>query len=201
MVKPDKPLKIGEVARLLGVSTSMVRVYVKQGRLACSLTPGGQRVFSPNDVKQFIGESSQDSTVFYVRSSKGDKTAMDAQEAELTRNFGEPVKVYRDSGSGLNENRRNLNRMLDDAAMGRFTRICVTHEDRLSRFGVSFIKRFLCEYDVKVEALYDDKKTDREEVLSDFMAILASFSGRYYRLRSKREQRSFLDTAKDKLDG
>lgn len=201
MVKPDKPLKIGEVARLLGVSTSMVRVYVKQGRLACSLTPGGQRVFSPNDVKQFIGESSQDSTVFYVRSSKGDKTAMDAQEAELTRNFGEPVKVYRDSGSGLNENRRNLNRMLDDAAMGRFTRICVTHEDRLSRFGVSFIKRFLCEYDVNVEALYDDKKTDREEVLSDFMAILASFSGRYYRLRSKREQRSLLDTAKDKLDG
>lgn len=201
MVKPDKPLKIGEVARLLGVSTSMVRVYVKQGRLACSLTPGGQRVFSPNDVKQFIGESSQDSTVFYVRSSKGDKTAMDAQEAELTRNFGEPVKVYRDSGSGLNENRRNLNRMLDDAAMGRFTRICVTHEDRLSRFGVSFIKRFLCEYDVKVEALYDDKKTDREEVLSDFMTILASFSGRYYRLRSKREQRSLLDTAKDKLDG
>lgn len=126
---------------------------------------------------------------------------MDAQEAELTRNFGEPVKVYRDSGSGLNENRRNLNRMLDDAAMGRFTRICVTHEDRLSRFGVSFIKRFLCEYDVKVEALYDDKKTDREEVLYDFMAILASFSGRYYRLRSKREQRSLLDTAKDKLDG
>lgn len=42
MVKPDKPLKIGEVARFLGVSTSMVRVYVKQGRLACSLTPGGQ---------------------------------------------------------------------------------------------------------------------------------------------------------------
>lgn len=174
---------------------------MKQGHLAYSLTPGGQRVFSPNDVKQFIGESSQDSMVFYVRSSKGDKTAMDAQEAELTRNFGEPVKVYRDSGSGLNENRRNLNRMLDDAAMGRFTRICVTHEDRLSRFGVSFIKRFLCEYDVKVEALYDDKKTDREEVLSDFMAILASFSGRYYRLRSKREQRSLLDTAKDKLDG
>lgn len=43
MVKAEKPLKIGEVARLLGVSTSMVRVYVKQGRLSCSLTPGGQR--------------------------------------------------------------------------------------------------------------------------------------------------------------
>lgn len=43
MVKPDKPLKIGEVARLLGVSTSMVRLYVKQGRLVCSLTPSGQR--------------------------------------------------------------------------------------------------------------------------------------------------------------
>ena len=40
-----------------------------------------------------------------------------------------------------------------------------------------------------------------EEVLSDFMAILASFSGRYYRLRSKREQRSLLDETKGKLDG
>lgn len=201
MVKPDKPLKIGEVARLLGVSTSMVRVYVKQGRLACSLTPGGQRVFSPDDVKQFIGEPSQELVVFYVRSSKGDKKAMDSQESELTRNFGEPVKVYRESGSGLNENRRNLNRMLDDAAMGRFTRVCVTHEDRLSRFGVSFIKRLLGEHGIEVEALYNDKKTDREEILSDFMAILASFSGSYYRLRSKREQRSLLETAKDKLDG
>ena len=201
MIKSEKPLKIGEVARILGVSTSMVRVYVKQGRLPCSLTPGGQRVFSSDDVKRFKGESSQDSVVFYVRSSKGDKKAMDSQEVELTRSFGEPVKVYRDSGSGLNENRRNLNRMLDDAAMGKFTKICVTHEDRLSRFGVSFIKRFLSDHNVEVEDLYDDRKADREEVLSDFMAILASFSGRYYRLRSKREQRSLLDTAKDRLDG
>ena len=53
----------------------------------------------------------------------------------------------------------------------------------------------------EIDALYNDRKTDREEILSDFMAILASFSGRYYRLRSKREQRSLLDTAKDKLDG
>lgn len=158
-------------------------------------------MFSPDDIKRFKGESSQDSVVFYVRSSKGDKKAMDSQEAELTRSFGEPVKVYRDSGSGLNENRRNLNRMLDDALMGKFTKICVTHEDRLSRFGVSFIKRFLSEHDVEVDALYDDRKTDREEVLSDFMAILASFSGRYYRLRSKHEQRNLLDTAKDRLDG
>jgi len=43
MVKPDKLLKIGEETRLLGVSTSRVRLYVKQGRIVCSLTPSGQR--------------------------------------------------------------------------------------------------------------------------------------------------------------
>lgn len=69
MVKPGKPLKIGEVARLLGVSTSMVRVYVKQGCLACSLTPGGQRVFSLDSIKRFMGESLQDSVFMAILTS------------------------------------------------------------------------------------------------------------------------------------
>lgn len=43
MVKPDKLLKTGEVAGLLSVSDSMVRLYIKQGRIARSLTPSRQR--------------------------------------------------------------------------------------------------------------------------------------------------------------
>lgn len=194
-------LKIGEVARLLGVSTSRVRDYAREGRLEFSLTPGGQRVFDRAVVDQFMGVVPDGGCVFYVRSSKGDRAAMDAQVQELTEAFGQPSRVYRDAGSGLNENRKCLWRLINDAERGGFSKVCVTHEDRLSRFGVAFIGRILKDRGVEVVVLHDDKRSNREEILSDFMAILASFSGRYYRLRSRREQNDLLDEARSTLNG
>jgi putative resolvase len=200
-MKSKRMLKISEVADILGVSTSAVRLYANDGRLPFTLTPGGQRVFSPGDVARFAGVPDDRGFVFYVRSSKGSRTAMTNQSDELEAAYGKPLKVYREFGSGLNENRKYLNKMLDDSASGQFSTVYVTHEDRLARFGVSFIRRLLAEDHVKVVALHDDRKSDREEIMSDFMAILASFSGRYYRLRSSSEKRDFLDEARKQVPG
>ena len=53
---------------------------------------------------------------------------------------------------------------------------------------------------VSVEALHDwGDKSLLEELMDDFMALLASFSGRFYQLRSKRNQRRLLDGAGERL--
>ena len=55
---------------------------------------------------------------------------------------------------------------------------------------MAWIERYLSVVGVKVEVLREQgDKSLVEELMDDFMALLASFSGRFYQLRSKRNQR------------
>ncbi|WP_372448442.1 recombinase family protein [Rhodococcus opacus] len=103
---------------------------------------------------------------------------------------GTVYRAYTDRGSGLRETRAGLNRMLDDAARGHVTVVRVVWRDRLARFGVAWIERYLSVVGVKVEVLREQGDTSLvEELMDDFMAVLASFSGRFHRSRSTRSQR------------
>ncbi|WP_107727198.1 recombinase family protein [Desmospora activa] len=44
-------------------------------------------------------------------------------------------EVISDIGSGLNDNRKNWNKLLDEASKREGTRIIIAHKDRFIRFG------------------------------------------------------------------
>ncbi|MDV7243274.1 MULTISPECIES: recombinase family protein [Rhodococcus] len=91
------------------------------------------------------------------------------------------------------ETRAGLDRMLDDAAKGHFTVVRVVWRDRLVRFGVAWIERYLSVVGVTVEVLREHGDTSvGEELIDDFMALLASFSGRFCQLRSRLNRRRLL---------
>jgi excisionase family DNA binding protein len=50
------PLTTGDAARLLRVSTEMVREYVRQHRLACTTLKNGHRLFEEREVQRFVAE-------------------------------------------------------------------------------------------------------------------------------------------------
>lgn len=193
-------MRATEASRLLGVSPSTVRKYANEGRINFSLNPAGQRVFTKRDIDEFLGVDNDPVRVFYVRSSSGDAALMSSQEEELTKAYGSPTKVYKDRASGLSESRSGLSSLLKDASKNAFNEVCVTYSDRLSRFGVSYISALLAKDGVKVTVLHDNVRYSlEEELLNDFMTLIASFSGRFYRLRSKDSQRKFLKTVGEKL--
>jgi resolvase domain protein len=192
-------LRMGEAAKELNVAVSTLRGYANRGEIECSRTPKGQRVFKRSDIEKFKNERSEE-FVFYVRSSKGSNSAKQNQINELTEKFGKPKHIYKDNGSGLSESRRDLQKMIRDAKAGEFGTIYVTHLDRLSRFGVLYLKQLFDEYNVQVVNLYDDKKTYEDELMSDFMSLIASFSGKYYRMRSNENQKKLLKEAEKELN-
>jgi hypothetical protein len=56
--------------------------------------------------------------------------------------------------------------------------------DRLARFGVAWIERYLSVCGFSVEALHDrGDESLLGELMDDFMVLVASFSGRFYQLR------------------
>ena len=61
----------------------------------------------------------------------------------------------------------------------------IEHRDRLTRFQYYFIEKIYKVFGCEIIAI-DDKEdvSDAEELTRDLMALLASFSGKYYGKRS-----------------
>ncbi|MEU6370401.1 IS607 family transposase [Streptomyces sp. NPDC046931] len=161
---------------------------------------GRERRFSCVDVEDMTrgGDSTTVRSrleLLYVRvsGSSGQEFSLEAQEAELrATSTGEIVKVVEDRGSGLKENRPGLNRVLAMVSDGSVSVVRVTHEDRLARFGVGWLKRLFAVYGVTVEVLHPKKLGGRDELLEDFVCLATTFAGRLYGMRSADNRRRLL---------
>ena len=119
------------------------------------------------------------------------------QEDELRATAGaEVVAVFKDKASGLRESRPGLTRLLKGAAAGDFTVVRVTHQDRLARFGTGWLAALLARDGVSVEVLHPKGSAGGvEELLADFMSLVATFAGRMYGIRSREAKRRLLVAA------
>lgn len=194
---------------ILGVTSATVRRWSQEGRLPFELSAAGQRLYDTDVLHKFVSEANgvvdeaaptQKRVAFYIRSSQGTRTHLDGQKALLTQEYGNPVKVYQDKASGLNDRRRGLRLMIDDAREDKFDLLAVTHKDRLARFGTCYIEEHLKDLGVEVVYTSDEIKSPEEELLNDFMSLITSFSGKFYRLRGYEHQRKLIDRAKSEVD-
>jgi predicted site-specific integrase-resolvase len=196
-------LRLSVAARRVGLHPDTLRVWADAGRVPV-VWVGRERRFSTQALAELTeGESPEVPTrreALYVRVSgrTGQESSLAAQEAELrTTATGEVVAVFRDRASGLRESRPGLDRLLRRARGGEFTHVRVTHEDRLARFGTAWITALLEWDQVRVEVLHSRRGAPggSEELLADFMMLVASFSGRMYGIRSRQARRRLLEAA------
>ena len=194
-------MRVSDAARVLGVSSSAVRNYCNQGRIIATRNPGGQRIITQESLDNFLGKKQDKIMVHYVRSSSGDKALLDTQLKELATVYGEPSRTYKDRSSGLNDNRLGLWKMIKDAEAGKFNVVCITHEDRLTRFNYKFLEHLFNMQNVEILVLFPAEKMSlEEELLNDFMSIISVFAGKFYRLRSNESKTRLLDKARSKLN-
>lgn len=192
-----KYYRVGQAADIIGVSASTLRRYTAEGRIHETRNPAGQRTYTQETIDKFLGKSSgTESLVFYVRSSDSDKVKLNRQVDLLNAAYGEPLRVYSDNASGLNENRSGLKSLLLNAEKGTITTVAITQKDRLTRFGYSYLEKLLKVYKVDIIVLGEPElKAPTEELLQDFMILIASFSGKFYRLRGYAQQQLLLEKA------
>lgn len=198
------PIGVKGAAAILGVSPGTVRNWCNQGKLPCHLSAANQRIFDKNELLEFKaaapGDDREDKVtlIFYIRSSNGNDVTMDTQEKKLREAYGEPDLVIKDKASGLNENRTGLKKLLTLIAKNpedspEKIKVCVTNRDRLSRFSTGYIELFAPYHNAEVVVLdSDDTKEPHEVLLQDFMSLLASFSGKFYRLRGWEQQKKLI---------
>ena len=181
----NKFVKIGEAAKLLGVSVQALRNWETEGKIMPShRTPGGQRMY---DLAELLGVNDKSyPTIAYARVSSNDqKEDLERQHAILeafcNKNGWKPIEIIRDLGSGINSNKKGLLRILELIVHGQMSRLVLTHKDRLLRFGAEIIFR-ICELKgIEIVIINKGEQPSFEEELTcDVMEILTVFCAKLY---------------------
>ncbi|MER5918297.1 IS607 family transposase [Streptomyces sp. NPDC001982] len=199
-------LRLSRAAKRLGVHPVTLRLWADSGKIPVTWV-GRERRFSSVDVEAMKVTSGADRVrleALYVRVSgtSGQESSLTAQEEELrATSSGEIVRVFKDRSSGLREDRPGLNRLLRLVADGSVTVVRVTHEDRLARFGVRWLKQLFAVYGVTLEVLHPKRLGGREELLEDFVSLVTTFAGRLYGMRSADARRRLLTESRQCHDG
>ena len=65
----------------------------------------------------------------------------------------------------------------------------ITYEDRLTRFGQAYLEMLFACFGVTLTVLEPgESKTAEQELTDDLLALIASFSGRLYGMRSQKQK-------------
>lgn len=187
-------IKVGEAAKILGVSIQTLRRWEKTGYLVPQRKSEGNTRYYDLDQLSNKKNSENDLTAAYARVSSHDqKDDLERQAAVLASycaKQGWNFEVIQDLGSGMNYQKKGLKRLIDSILEKKITRLVLTHKDRLLRFGAELIFT-LCEIK-QVEVVIINKGDEisfEEELAQDVLEIITVFSARLYGSRSRKNKK------------
>jgi len=179
-----------EAGRILGVKTHTIQVWDRQGRIKCIRLPTGRRRIPESEIRRLLNIAEQRKEAIYARVSSHDQKSDLEKQIQLLKNKAPQAEVYSDIKSGLNFRRKNLLKLLDDVTDRRISKIYLTYEDRLARFGFDLIQWLCSKYGTKIVVVNGKEAiSPQEELVQDLIAIITSFSAKLYGLRSHKTKR------------
>ena len=186
-------LRSGEVAKRLGLHPLTVRRWVKEGKIA-AVQIGREARIPITEVERLLGEQRAGTIILYGRVSGHDqkedlqRQVQQLEQWALVARTGQKTLTLTDIGSGLHNERKSLQKLLALVQDYQVAEVGVTFADRLTRFGLSYLRILFSGYGVTLTVLSpDEDQTPEQELTEDLLAIIASFAGRLYGLRSRKK--------------
>lgn len=192
--------KSGEVANFIGVQTRTVQNYCKNGILDEIFTETGRRLIPRESLiaylkeKHMLYENDNRFDAIYTRVSthkQKERGDLNRQKSKILEQIvtlnPKDLHFYEDVASGLNDNRKGLNQLIDSIMDKRIKRIFILYKDRLTRFGFNYLQQ-MCDK-TNTELIILSKETNsqstEEELAEDIISIIHLFSGKLYGMRQK----------------
>ena len=191
--------KTGELAKMIGKNTRTVQNYCTKGYINSIIIPSGKRIISQDEVIKYLKKSKllyeDDNKIdlIYARVStnkqkkRGD---LDRQIEYITKKIismnPKNLKIFSEVGSGLNDNRKELKKVLAMVMNNEVDRIFILYKDRLTRFGFNYLEQICDKFGTKIIVIskeIEDKSID-EELAEDIISIIHSFSGKLYGMKN-----------------
>jgi putative resolvase len=188
---------LSKASKILGVTTKTLRNWDAEGKIKTERTVGKHRRIPQSEIDRLSGNIQTDKqtvTLAYCRCNtlkqKDNLERQTGRVLEYCYKNKWQVELYKDIGSGLNENRRDFKKLIKRISVGDVKRIVVEHKDRLSRYGFDTFKSYCDTYKVDVVVIEDnEKKIFEQELTEDIIALVTSYSARLYGRRGGRPRK------------
>lgn len=183
-------IKLSKAAKLLGISKQTLWNRKNDGTIQF-IKIGNLNGITQEDFDKLLGVKTQkeDKIVIYCRiSSPVNKNNLISQ-IDRVKSYciakGYKIhKIVKEYGSGLNDNRKELTKLLSEQD---FTKIVIEHKDRLTRTGFNYLKTLLENQGKQIEVI-NNSEDDESDIIQDFVSIITSYCARIYgKRRSKRK--------------
>ena len=187
-----------EASRILGVHQRTLYQWDKKGEIETIRTLGNKRLYN---VKKYLqghikvtnlcenldelDNKEEKLNICYVRvSTTGQKDDLERQKKLMECKFPDYL-IIEDIGSGLNLNKRGINKIIHLGIKGKINELVVAHKDRLTRFGYELIEEIIKKYsNGKITILNKSQEiSQEEELVKDVMAILNVYVAKMNGLR------------------
>jgi len=167
--------------------------WIKAGKLKAHRIGKEYRV-PESEIKRILEGKIPDKVVIYARVSSRDQKEDLERQVEYLKNYCsskgyQVAKILTDISSGLNENRKGLKQLFKLVESGEVTKVVITYKDRLTRFGFKYLEQYFNSHGVEIEAIFDDEVAIEKELVEDLLAIVTSFAGKLYGMRSHKKKR------------
>lgn len=195
-----------EAAEKFSLSRRSLIRYEADGLIEPVRTPGGQRRYPESELLRLYGletKAKPDGVKagLYARVStrkQADSGNLERQTQRLKEYAQaagfDAVEVYEEIASGLNENRRQLRKLMKAIIAGKVNVIVVEYKDRLARFGYAYLELFCESHGARIEAIEEKASDDEnEELVKDLISVVTSFSARLYGRRGGRKAKKELE--------
>ena len=191
---------------MIGKNTRTVQNYCIKGYINSIIIPSGKRIISRDEVIKYLKNSKllyEDNNkidLIYARVSTNkqkNRGDLDRQIEYITKKIininPKNLKIFSEVGSGLNDNRKELTKVLAVVMNDEVDRIFILYKDRLTRFGFNYLEQICNKFGTKIIEISKEieEKSIQEELAEDIISIIHSFSGKLYGMRN---------TIKEKLD-
>ena len=177
------------VTKILGVTAQTLRNWDKEGKLKPSyIKSNGYRYYSEDSILSYTQERKTKknlNVIGYARvSSKKQEDDLNIQIDYLKQyisNKYQTFEIISDIGSGINYNKKGLQKLIEKINRKEVDIIVVQYKDRLLRFGFELIEYFASLNNVKIEVLDKKDKSEEQELTEDLIQIITVFSSKLQR--------------------
>ena len=190
-------MKLSEWARKSGVQYKTAWRMYHDGKLPVNATQWATGTIWVDETQPPVAPKIQ-KTAIYARVSSSDQAKdLDRQVARLATyaiQKGLSInEIVTEIGSGMNGNRHKLTKLLSNPEIDT---ILVEHQDRLARFGFSFIEAALKAANRRI--IVTDVNEIENDLVKDMIEVMTSFCARLYGKRGAKNRASRAVAAAEK---
>ena len=183
-------MKAKEVMKLLKICRSTLYNYTKSGIIKSTLLDNGYYDYDEKSVFKMIKKDSRINVIYGRVSTHKQKNDLERQidsiQAYCRNNNINITDIYSDISSGIDLDRNNLNKLIDNVINLNIKNIYISHRDRLTRLSFRTLQELFSKFGTNIIIINDNSnELNDNEIFEELISLMHIFSTTMYSNRRK----------------